>query len=214
MFYSQCGEDIHLLKNYFENRKNGIYFEAGALDGVKYSNTKFFEDTMGWNGILVEPNPTQFNLLKSYRGNNTKNKLFNSLISNSKEEVEFIYSDYHHSAVSGVLSTIPETHHSEYFQYVPTHIIKLKPKSLDTIFKEAGFKEINLFILDVEGHEINVLKSFSFDIPIEIMMIENLDMNNSNKVGEIRNYLKDKDFEFVETFKHNEIYRNLNFVKK
>jgi FkbM family methyltransferase len=208
MFFIPCGEDIHLVQNYFMNRKNGIYFEAGALDGVNYSNTLFFESIMEWSGILVEPNPTQYDLLEKNRGANPKNKLFHSLISNSKEEVDFIYSDYHHSAVSGVLSTLPQTHHSDYFKYVPTHIIKMKSRSLDDIFKDAGVKEINLFVLDVEGHELNVLESFSFDIPIEIMMIENLDPSDHR----VRNYLVERDFEFVETYKHNEIYRNKKFI--
>jgi hypothetical protein len=43
-YYSQCGEDEYIYNNYFKNKKNGKYIELGALDGVLYSNTKFFED--------------------------------------------------------------------------------------------------------------------------------------------------------------------------
>jgi hypothetical protein len=53
MYYSQCEEDIFLNKNYFKNKKNGTYIELGALDGVLFSNTKFFEDTLNWTGILI-----------------------------------------------------------------------------------------------------------------------------------------------------------------
>ena len=44
MYYSQCQEDIYLNENIFKNKKNGVYIELGALDGILYSNTKFFED--------------------------------------------------------------------------------------------------------------------------------------------------------------------------
>ena len=47
MCYSQCNEDIFLNHNFFKNKRNGVYIELGALDGVLYSNTKFFEDTLG-----------------------------------------------------------------------------------------------------------------------------------------------------------------------
>ena len=36
------------------------------MNGVMYSNTKFFEDSLGWIGILIEPT-NQFNSLKVNR---------------------------------------------------------------------------------------------------------------------------------------------------
>ena len=55
MYYSQCGEDEFLNETIFFNKKNGKYIELGALDGIQYSNTKFFEDNLGWSGVLIEP---------------------------------------------------------------------------------------------------------------------------------------------------------------
>ena len=70
MYYSQCQEDIFLNENIFKNKKNGTYIELGALDGVLYSNTKFFEDSLNWKGILIEPHPEKFKLLQINRPNN------------------------------------------------------------------------------------------------------------------------------------------------
>ena len=78
MYYSQCGEDAFLNNNFFKNRKNGTYIELGALDGVLYSNTKFFQDTLNWSGVLIEPHPHKFKLLEKNRPNNF---LFNHLVS-------------------------------------------------------------------------------------------------------------------------------------
>ena len=67
-FYSQSSEDKILYEKYFKNYSlegQKYYFEMGAMDGVCYSNTKFYEDTLKWTGILVEPNPHQYiNLIK------------------------------------------------------------------------------------------------------------------------------------------------------
>jgi len=46
MYFSQCQEDIFLNDTYFRNKRDGIYIELGALDGVLYSNTKFFQDQL------------------------------------------------------------------------------------------------------------------------------------------------------------------------
>ena len=67
-FYSQQNEDVILWKKYL-NYRNGFFIELGAMDGVVYSNTKFFEDDMGWTGILLEPEPVQFKRLKVNRPN-------------------------------------------------------------------------------------------------------------------------------------------------
>ena len=56
IFYSQLGEDLFIFKNFINKIvKDGIFIELGALDGIKYSNSKFFEDELGFTGILIEP---------------------------------------------------------------------------------------------------------------------------------------------------------------
>jgi len=55
--YSEWGEDVFILRNFFFGKRKGVYVEAGAIDGVSLSNTKLFEETFGWTGVLVEPNP-------------------------------------------------------------------------------------------------------------------------------------------------------------
>ncbi|KAK2150652.1 hypothetical protein LSH36_396g00021 [Paralvinella palmiformis] len=58
-YYSQFHEDEALFKNYFNDPTicGGLYVEIGALDGITYSNTKFFEDNLNWTGVLIEGHP-------------------------------------------------------------------------------------------------------------------------------------------------------------
>ena len=46
MYYSQSREDEILNDNYFHNKRKGSYIEFRALNGVLYSNTKFFQDKL------------------------------------------------------------------------------------------------------------------------------------------------------------------------
>ena len=205
-YYSQCGEDKYLYERFFKDYPQGVYFEAGALDGVKYSNTLFFEETLGWRGILVEPNPAQFAALQKRRG--SKNICLNTVISDSPDPVEFIYSDDQHAAVSAISTTVPHTHHADYYQHISTKRSLLQPKTLTQVLKEAAIPMIDLFILDVEGHEMNVLRSFSWEIPIRVMMIENLDPSNR----EIHDLITSKGYIYDGAFQQNEIYLHRAFL--
>lgn len=188
MYYSQCGEDKFMFENYISkiNIKNPIYLEMGAMDGIVYSNTKFFEETLNWTGILIEPHKLNFNKLESNRPNN---KLYNNLISNTDELLDYInYTCSTLSGVAGVLQTIPVNNMQTYYEnddkwqqemrenYLQT--IKIKPITLTQVIKDSGFDKIDLFSLDVEGHEYQVLLSFDWSIPINMFLIENNPQKN------------------------------------
>ena len=209
MYYSQCQEDIFLNENIFKNKKNGTYIELGALDGVLYSNTKFFEDSLNWTGILIEPHPEKFKLLKKNRPNNF---LFNSLVSNHTEPLEFKYFVDIHAAVSGVENTLSQFHHDTFFESneewikkLPQNKIFIKPISLSEIVKSTNLTHIDLLSLDVEGHEYEVLKSWDFSIPIDVILIETLGVQ-PEKEELCRKILIQNNYKFITKYKHNEIF--------
>ena len=55
--YSQCGQDQYVAEQFGLTWRNGFFVEMGARDGIDDSNTKFFEETLGWRGLLVEARP-------------------------------------------------------------------------------------------------------------------------------------------------------------
>lgn len=202
--YSQCQEDIFLNEYFFKNKKNGVYIELGALDGVLYSNTKFFEDALNWTGILIEPHPDNFILLQKNRPNNF---LVNNLVSCIEEPLEFRYFVNHHSAVSGVENTLSQHHFDSYFNYKldQQNKIYIKPKKLSEIVKDTNLTHIDLLSLDVEGHEYEVLKSWDFSVPIDIILIETLGVQ-PDREELCRKILIDNNYKYVTSFNHNEIY--------
>jgi FkbM family methyltransferase len=207
--YSQCQEDIFLNECIFKNKQNGVYIELGALDGVLYSNTKFFEDTLNWKGILIEPHPEKFKLLQTNRPNNF---LFNNLVSCHKEPLEFRYFVDFHAAVSGVENTLPKQHFENYFESnnewnksLPQNKMFIKPITLTEIVRETKLTHIDLLSLDVEGHEYEVLKSWDFSVPIDIVLIETLGVQ-PEKDQLCREILIKNKYNFITKWKHNEIF--------
>lgn len=206
MYYSQSGEDKYLNDTIFKNKRKGIYIELGALDGNLYSNTKFFEDTLGWKGILIEPHPNKYKMLEK---NRPGNYLVNALVSNQTIPLDYRYFVDHHAAVSGVNDTLSQHHFDEYFNkyrnVLSQNIIKIIPLSLTTIIKKSKVPYIDLLSLDVEGHEYEVLLSWDFSLPIYVILIEILGVQ-PEKDELCRQLLLSKNYVFHSTYNHNEIY--------
>ena len=55
------------IQHFFKDKKDGVFVDIGAHDGVLLSNTYFFEKHLGWKGICIEPIPEIFNQLKANR---------------------------------------------------------------------------------------------------------------------------------------------------
>ena len=174
-YFSQCGEDAFLNERYFNNKRDGVYIELGAIDGVLFSNTKFFEDQLGWRGVLIEPHPIQFKSLVKNRPNNI---LFNNLVSCLDEPQTFRYFESTIvSAISGVEDTLAKSHIVAWFdspnltEYVQDRI-QIIPKTFTELLTSTPYTHFDLLSLDVEGHELEVLQSWDFSIPIDIILIE------------------------------------------
>ena len=79
IFYSQLCEDLFIFKHFINKKvEDGIFVELGAIDGIRYSNSKFFEDYLGFTGILIEPTRKYNNLII----NRPKCKNYNYAINN------------------------------------------------------------------------------------------------------------------------------------
>ena len=206
MYFSQAGEDQFLNDNIFKNKKNGVYIELGALDGVLYSNTKFFEDSLKWNGILIEPHPYKYKMLKKNRPNNFT---VNALVSNEAYPINYRFFVDHHAAVSGVETSLSTHHMDEYFNkfrnILKQYVIKIVPVSLTEIIKKSKLPSIDLLSLDVEGHEYEVLLSWDFSVPIHVILIEMLGVQ-PEKDEKCRQLLLGKNYDFYSSYKLNEIY--------
>jgi len=215
-YYSQAGEDKFIYENYIKNKKiKKVYLEMGALDGIKYSNTKFFEDYLGWTGILIEPNPKSYDQLQV---NRPKNILYDNLISDSEEEISFQYfENIQLAAVSGVSETLPNSIIDNYYESTDPWLksqreqslkkILKKTRSLDDIIVQSVCSEIGFFCLDVEGHELNVLKSFSFDIEVSLFLIES---NYNDKI--IYDLMTSHGYKFSCKVSHNNLWLSKKYT--
>ena len=61
--HSQFCEDLYAYWHWFAGAEapvSGYFVELGAMDGAHFSNSLFFEESLGWGGLLIEANPLMF----------------------------------------------------------------------------------------------------------------------------------------------------------
>ena len=196
IFYGQLGEDEHIYKTYFPTRRNGTFLEMGALDGVTYSNTKFFEDRLGWSGVLIEPIPSAFAKL---RLNRPRCKLFQCAVSVNEGTLDI----YEHGAVSSVKENTTEEFYNGWHKGKDINVIQVPARRMDSILHEAGIRRIDFWSLDVEGSEFEALQTMDWSIPVDVLCIET---QNGERKAICDSILTQNGLRYVETFEHNEIW--------
>ena len=203
-FFSQSGQDKIIKNSFFRSKKKGFFVEIGAFDGIEGSNCLHFEKSMNWDGIAIEPSKTQFKKLSK----NRNCKVLNEAISSTEKEVEFIEVVDGLTQMSGIndenylSKSIIENNESTKFN-------KNKIKT-STFGKNILIKEIDYLSIDIEGTELDVLKSINFqEHIIKVISVEN---NIPEKIN-FNSFLKENNFSFFDRVGQDEIFYNNNFFK-
>lgn len=206
MFCSQQGEDIYLLKNLINKKCNdGIFVEIGAVNGLTYSNTFFLEKMFNFKGILVEANKNMFNQLIKNRPNNI---LINKAITLSKNPVKFIGNN----PTGGIEQNMSLTFKNAWHKNSKSYFVETE--QFVNIFNNHNINYIDLFSLDVEGGELDVLHTIDFDkVEIYIFCIE-MDSYNEEKNEKCREILRKNKFTFKNKLFINEFWVNENYSRK
>jgi FkbM family methyltransferase len=199
IFYGQCGEDQIVYEKYFANKRNGIFLEMGALDGVTYSNTKFFEDTLGWSGVLIEPIPKNY---EACRRSRPRSLVYNCIVSTNPEPAEI----YVNGAVSSVKDYTTEQFYNGWHKDKNIETILVPSRRLDDILHGAGIHAIDFWSLDVEGSEYEVLKTMDWDIPVRVLCMEVSGGDYTDMNEACRDLLRQHGFVFDGPAAHNELW--------
>lgn len=166
----------------------GVFVDVGAYDGIQTSNTYALEQ-LGWKGVCIEANREVFKELANKRGCICINKAA---------------TDYTGTILFGIES-------------IGGHTV-VDCDTLNNILSQNLFyKEIDYLSLDIEGHELTVLKAFDFDRwQVKLMTVEhNLYCDGPAKKDALFELLTSKGFtrvfEDVKCLDPNPLYFNQPF---
>jgi FkbM family methyltransferase len=202
--YSQQGEDILLIKSEIISlNKKGFYVDIGANHPKVLSNTYLFYKA-GWNGINIDPIP---NMLKKFK-NRKRDINLNIGISNNPLNIDyFLYKTKQLNTLDK--KVVEELKKKNIF---PEKSIKIKTQKLyDVLKKYAPNKEIDFINIDVEGLELDVLKSNNWDeFKPKIIIIEIHNINLSNlEDNEVHVYLEKLGYKLFARTPYNSLYKKI-----
>lgn len=160
-FYGQFDPpvDQFIFERYFPDTNiEGVFVECGAFDGLTECSCKFFEESLGWKGYSLEPVPWIFDSLQKNRP--TSNNL-NFALSNRDAEINFravVHPTFGRDCTNGSIFHLPR--HKEILAdigciYEDVTVKAITWKSLVDLMR---LSVVDLFVLDVEGHELEVLE--------------------------------------------------------
>lgn len=191
--YSQEGEDL-IIDRFFENQSTGFFIDIGAHHPRRFSNTYLLYQK-GWQGINIDPMPGVMKLF-----NKERPKDINLEIGISREKNILKYYIFNEKA----LNTFSESEAIIKSKINPTkyfivNTININTYPLEKILDKYidSSKKIDLMSIDVEGLDLDVLKSNDWNKHRpKIILIEELRTNIKAlfKDSEINSFLEMQNY--------------------
>ena len=170
--YSQEGEDL-IVDRFFSGMGQGFYVEIGAHHPFRFSNTYFFYKK-GWSGICIDPMPGIKKIFERYRPRDLFLELGISL--NQDIDEYFMFNEPALNTYDPVVAK--ERDGVSGYKLIGSKKIGTLP--LAEILRKymPRNQEIDLLAVDVEGLDLEVLKSNDWELfHPKVIVVECLESN-------------------------------------
>ena len=210
--YTRHGLDL-LVNWFFRNTQNGVYIDVGCWH-PRWGNNTYLLHKRGWQGINLDLDLNTIEMFKNFRPDDFNKKIAVSDKNGSAE----LYFYHNHSPINTISKDIHEKRNTK------TEIQEISCQTLNSIIEESQFKDqkINYLDIDVEGHELSVLKGFDLrKYSPDLVTLEFLekDIFLDNKINNIINseiykYMISNGYKFVNWINSDLVFLREDYYKK
>jgi FkbM family methyltransferase len=214
-FYGQFNPPVDQLiyqsMQEFDYVPQGIAVEAGAFDGITESNCKFFEESLGWLILNVEPSPPVYRELIKNRPLSIN---INVALADKFGSANFVHAVHPiHGELFGNGSLEHTEIHLNHLQQNRCEFqnFEVPVSTLQAVMEEADIFDCDLLSLDVEGGELNVLSGIgSWTVKPAFICVE----DGWDSQGEIRQLLEKSEYQWSRKIHNNSLYHRRDIFKK
>jgi FkbM family methyltransferase len=161
--YSQ-GPEEWLIRDFFNDRRNGVFVDVGAFHPVNFSNSYRLERDLGWTGIAID---ALKEFAKPFAELRPHSRFFTAFVGETDTGEATLHVD---PDIALVASGDP-AFTAEFTSKAVA--IQVRRRTLDSILREAGVTKVDFVSLDIELGEPEALKGFSLaDHQPELLCIE------------------------------------------
>jgi hypothetical protein len=190
--WSQYGEDL-FIDSILKKKQIGFYVDIGCYHPFEFSNTYMFYKR-GWSGINIDANIDVIPLFEKYRPRD-----INIQAAVSNEEMVLEYLKYEGGALNHLSFDGKQLDAVHKFKNKTI----LKTESLELILSKnlsPSIKKIDFMSIDVEGFDLNVLKSNNWSLyRPSVIAIEDNQVGDLTQIyhNNIVSYLMNLDYKLV-----------------
>ena len=182
-FCSERGQDQWVRHHLLWGQASGFFVEFGARDGLEHSNTAYFERSLGWRGLCIEPLESEFRALQV---NRPQCRCVHGAISTRRALQDFVVVDGK-LGWNGFWETMTPHRQRQLIKLnrsgeVRLRTIRTQTYELGQLLREsqpaATAPHVDLLSIDTEGSELSVLMTLDFSaITADVVQVE----KNSDK---------------------------------
>lgn len=197
-YYGQCKQDKLVNERYFKGVQGKTFVDIGAHNGIKYSNSYFFEKECGWQGICVEPIPKVFAALKR----NRNCICVKGCVSDYSGDDQLLLVNAGPSVTTDMLSGLLHKYDPKHLERIKRKVkntggsfklIDVKCYRLNDLLEKHHINHVDFLSIDTEGAEFDIISSIDFSrFTFDVIVLED-NYGDSRFVP----FLKDKGFVYI-----------------
>lgn len=144
-------EEEWLIRDYFQDRRGGIFVDVGANHYKEASKTYYLETELGWSGLAIEP---QKQFAADYAQHRPSTKFLPFFVSDTSNETARLY-------VTNRTSLVASSDRRFVEQFGGIDEVREVPTiTLTDLLAAEGISHLDFLSMDIELHELEALKGF------------------------------------------------------
>jgi len=144
-----------IVREFFQDRRDGIFVDIGSADARKGSNTYYLESALNWSGIAVDALEEH---ATSYREHRPQTKFLTYFVAERSGESVALYVSPTRTESSSYLRDF-----AAFYSISPLAERTVKTITLDDLLGRAGLTRIDFLSMDIEMAEPRALAGFDID---------------------------------------------------
>jgi FkbM family methyltransferase len=147
-------EEEWLIRDYFQDRRGGLFVDVGANHYKIASKTFYLESRLGWSGIAIEP---QREFGEEYAKYRPRTRFLPFFVSDASNQTAKLYLRRRKDQVASSNEAFVRTFGT------PAEVRDVPTMTLDDILESEGVGHIDLLSIDIELHEPEALRGFTIE---------------------------------------------------
>lgn len=147
------GFEEWMVRDYFQDRRDGVFLDVGASHYLRFNNTYFLEKSLGWSGVAID---ALDEFAADYAAHRPKTRFVSMFASDVADaSVRFFVAD------ENLVSSVSREHTARYG--APGQPRQVPTTTLTAVLDEAGIDRIDFMSMDIELAEPRALAGFDID---------------------------------------------------